>query len=1025
MRATNPFIIFSFIGQSLLAQPSPSGLASTGAGVRSPSLTFFDHIGYEQGLPNFHINALHLDCRGFLWIGTNGGLCRFDGHEMKVYRHNDADSTTIHADEIASLLEDEDGNFWVGLVNGGIACFNPANGRFQNFTLENGRHFAYHNNFLAQDTVGGIWVASHNGFGYFDAAQQRFVKHPASPDGAFSRSFFDKNNLFWIGGYRGLRRFDPKTGSLETFRLHPEIPEPTEANITSVQLDQQGNIWSGSWGEGLLRFDPLRWRFEQFRWKPKVNAPEYENICYHVAETFDFAGNRSFWVATEYDLIKMPLAPAEFPSSSTPFEVLSDQPETGLLRVPYRCLHPDYEGNLWAGSSGHGVYRHNTRQANFQFVQLDQPTSWLTFARGGDVLATAFEGIVTYDQQLRRKPVSPRFPRNLSHKGRQVWDMVEGGQDGVFYAGTLDGLLVFDAKTGRTRRFGHRAGDSTGLFNAKPVCLFSLGGERLLIGFWRGAFQVFDAKTGKSLKTLGSPHNIPVRIERTGDGTVWVCADGLLAVFDEEKWELETLLDERFEDVHLDRKGQIWLASMTGLVLFDRKKRQRLRKFTIHDGLPDNDVSAILEDSLGRLWLSTGLGICLFEPSRQKFHLLGKSDGFIFDKTGQTMQQSPDGRIWLVHHDKLLIFRPELVPTPQPSKCYLTGLRINGRDTLPAIFFEKMGEIRLRPGENALTFSYTAIDLATFGKTNFRYKLEGLQTEWVQAGKNRSAAFVNLPAGRYLFRVRPDDAGDDPAWDASLTVFVTDHFWQRAWFKWLLILLSLLAVGGASAYYLRSKITLREAELRGELAVEQTRRQIAQDIHDDLGADLSKISMAASLAAMLPGLSAETLREKMSDISAGAQEAARHLSDVVFLASPRFDAFSEVQAFFREQASQFFENHGDIELLFDCPPPPEGSADPPVPPEVKRHLYLIFKEVLNNIGKHARATQVSVQLHLFDGHFFQLKITDNGQGFDPGSPRHFGMGLTGLRLRAEKMGASLEIGSKIGQGTSIVLVGRI
>lgn len=991
--------------------------------------TFFENIGFEQGLSHLSIKTIYRDKRGFLWIGTDGGgLCRFDGQETKVFRHNAADSNSIQADRIASLLEDSSGNLWVGLVNGGISRLNIANGRFQNFTTENGRHFSYFNNFLSQDTTGRIWVASHYHFGYFDAEQQRFVRHIASQSNGYNRSMFDKHNKFWIGGLGGLRCFDPETGALEKFLPRPDVPKRPDINGTYVHLDQTGNIWAGSWGEGLFRFDPQLKQFETFKWKAKTNVPRYNNICFEVAETFDAAQNRSFWIAMEYGLIKMPLAPKDFPNRSTPIEIFSDQTETGIVHCQYICLHTDYEGNLWAGSSGHGVFRYNSRQANFQFVPSDKPVAGFTFSRNGDIVSKTTFGITLYDQKLKQKSTQLQFPAKMKPEGHQPWTVIEGSQEGVFYIGTIDGLLAFDSKKGQTRWYEYRKGDSTGLFSAKSTRLFSLGKDRLLIGFHYGRYQIFDTQTGKNVKILSKSNYTPNQIKRTNDGTIWLCNEAQLAIFDEKKGTIEVLREDGeidFTDVHCDPKGQIWLATSTGLALFDREKKKYIRKYTTYDGLPDNNIFTIVEDKLGRLWLSTELGICLFEPSRQKFYPLGKSEGFVFGKVNQTMQQSPDGRIWLSWSDKVLVFKPELVPAPQPSRCYITGLKINERDTLPAIFFEKIKEMRLSPGENALTFSFTAIDLATFGKTNFLYKLEGLQTDWVKADKNRMATFVNLPAGRYVFRVRPTDAGDDPTWDASLAVVVTDYFWQRTWFNYLLVLAALLAICGVSAYYFQSKIWLRNAELNRVRAVEQTRLQIAQDIHDDLGSDLSKISMSAALAALIPDLSSEELREKMSSLSMDAEQAAKHLKDVIFIANPRFDAFSEVQAFFREQANLFFENHNEIELVLDCPFFTEGMPDPTVSPEIKRHLYLIFKEILNNIAKHTQATQVEVGFRLVENHFFELKITDNGQGFDPNSTRRFGMGLTGLHNRAEKIGAKLEIVSEIGRGTRILLRGKV
>lgn len=667
----------------------------------------------------------------------------------------------------------------------------------------------------------------------------------------------------------------------------------------------------------------------------------------------------------------------------------------------------------------------------------------MTFAKNGDILVCGDnDPLVMLDAQIGKKKIFHRFSSNMHpSESRISWDAAKDEESRIVYAATFDGLVAYDEKTDKTRWYAHAPADSNGLHWRKVTNVYPLGHDRLLLGFWRHWLQIFDARTGQSVKIFkvaGSNGLIIRQIKKTADGEIWICADRHLFTFDSEKEQITEITPNKawtYWDVFSDARGHTWLATNEGLCLFDADSNRVLTKYGVEEGLPTKDITRICGDKLGRLWLLTEFGVCYFDPETKRSHILDQMDGLVFGKVAGQMSQAPDGRIWLTYGDNIQIFQPERVKTPHPSRVYITGLKVNEKDTLPDVLFERITEMRLRPGENALTFAYTAIDLESFGRTNFLYRLEGLQTEWVKAGKNRVATFINLPVGAYVFRVRPEDAGEDASGDATLRVIVTDHFWQRAWFKNMLWLLVLGSFAGTVFYFYRSQLHLAQAGLKRREAVESTRSQIALDIHDDLGADLSKISMGASVAAMIPGLDADALREKLRSIGAEAQEVAQHLRDVVFITNPRFDAFSEVQGYYREKSRTFLESVG-LEPHFDFPKP---KRNPAVPQELKRQLFLLLRECLNNIARHARATAVFIVFRLEEeeacaerptlpeqpiaGTRYTLEIRDNGQGFDLEHTGDFCSGLKGMAQRAEKIGANLEINPVLGQGTTIRLTG--
>ncbi|MBC7774387.1 MAG: hypothetical protein H7246_03030, partial [Phycisphaerae bacterium] len=935
---------------------------------------FFEHIGLESGLSHPNVTAIYRDHRGFLWIGTdNGGLNRYDGCEMKVYRQRDNDSLSLCSDQIKSIVEDKEGYLWIG-TNGGVSRLNPANGKCENFTSGNKKMTQNFNNILFRDNQSHIWTSNHAGIERFDSLTRQFLCIPVAESCKIrvsSCSAFDGSGSLWGGGASGLKLYDPATSTFQQFLPYPDSvsPQSGDWNNVGVKIDRYNNIWNTTWAGGLLRFHPESGQFEKFN----SALPKGPSVSFDIAETFDSEGKRQFWITTEAGIFKFSLVEQDFPSLSKPHEYFNDHSGVGLDFARLVVLLSDLEGNLWGGSDSRGLYRYNSRQENFMAIKKakEGPIQRISFAKNGDMFVCGTgDPLVILDAQFRHKKIFHHFDAKMDPSdGRLSWDVKKDEASGIVYAATMDGLIAYNESTNKIRWYPYNAKDSTGLLSKKITNILPLGKGRLLLAFWGRWLQVYEAASGKSIsivKMSGSKGIITRNLKKTTDGKIWVCAEHHLFTFDSGNNQLIECApnqDWNYYDVFLDAQNQTWLATSEGLCLFDPQSNQVLSKYGMEVGFPNKSISSICGDSLGRLWVLTGLGLCYFDPKTHQSHALNQSDGLVFGIGCDQMGQTPDGRIWLTFFDNIQIFKPELVKTPTPSRIYITGLKINEQDTLPEIPFEQIREIRLLPGQNALTFTYTGIDLESFGKTNFLYRLDGLQTAWVKAGKNRVANFVNLPAGEYVFRVRPEDAGDDASWDATLRVIVTNHFWQRAWFKNLMIVLVLGSIFGAAVYYYRSQLRLEQAEAKRREAVEATRSQIAQDIHDDLGTDLSKISMGASVAAMMPNLDSNALREKLRAIGSEAQEVAQHLRDVVFITNPRFDAFSEVQGYYREKGREFLESVG-LEPHFDFPKP---KHNPSVPPEVKRNLYLLLRECLNNIAKHAQATEVFVSFRLNEG----------------------------------------------------------
>lgn len=974
---------------------------------------WFEHIGMESGLSHGYVTALCRDHRGFLWIGTGrGGLNRYDGCEMKVYRHDEGDSLSFCDDNIVSILEDSDGYIWVGTFSNGVCRLNPANGKSQNFNKQNGKLLGNGGNHLFKDGSGGIWTSNMNGVEYYDPKDQRFVPLPASKVvKVCDASDFDTSGILWGGGL-GLTRIDLNTQGFQHYMPYPDTSDVFfgDINTSNVEGDRHGNIWVKTWGGGLLRFRPEYEQFERFLWIPESKAPNYQNIAFDIAETFDARGNRNFWVAAEHGLFKFPLGPKDFPALKKTHEFFDNQSGVGLDDYP-KVLLADDEGNLWGGSEYTGLFRCNTRQENFQVIKKvkEGGIDHIEVAANGDIFVCGDgDPLAILDAGFGRKTVFHRFlPAMHPTEGRVCWAAVRDETSGIIYAATLDGLVAYDAQKGSMRWFQDNPSDSTGLYYRRITHVFPLGNDRLLLGLWSRPLQVFDASTGKNVKTFEG--GVIVRhIRKTAEGNIWICAEGRLLIFDAQKIDITDYTpdpDRVYYDIYTDANGGTWLATDVGLYLFDVPSRRILAHYGTAEGLPNNVITSMCGDSLGRLWLRTSLGICHFDPATRQCHTLRAADGLVFGALPDWMGQMPDGRIWLSFNGgHLEIFKPERIKTPQPSRIYITGMKINERDTLPDVPFERIPEIRLRPGENDLTFTYTAIDLESPGKTNFLYRIDGLQQHWTRAGKTRMATFVNLPPGTYTFRVRPEDAGDSDAWDATLRVVVTDYFWQRAWFEILSVVVLTGLLFSLFFYGYTRHLRLRHLQVKSQLDLQEERNRISRDLHDDLGSGLGAIGLLSDIALSKTG-SAE-MRIEVGKIAESSRDLSAKIREIIWAASARNDTLEKLIGYLHQYAVSLFAG-SDIELRAHLP------ADLPaatVPGERRRAVFLAFKEALNNIIRHANATRADLQFAYTDQQL-TVRIGDNGRGFDPLTIDDSGNGLVNMRQRVEGAGGQFRLES--------------
>jgi signal transduction histidine kinase len=324
---------------------------------------------------------------------------------------------------------------------------------------------------------------------------------------------------------------------------------------------------------------------------------------------------------------------------------------------------------------------------------------------------------------------------------------------------------------------------------------------------------------------------------------------------------------------------------------------------------------------------------------------------------------------------------------------------------------------KLEYGYRELQFRYAAASFSAPERIRFRRQLVGFDTDWVEAGPSRTAVYPRLDPGRYVFRFTARNAdgvwNDDPV---SLAFVVTPALWQTVWFRTVAVLAFAALVAGLVRHRYVRKMRRKVLELEQARAVEQERMRIAQDIHDDLGARLTQIAFLSEMTAGEIGTEGKA-GGRMEKIAQGSRQAIRSLEEIVWAVNPRKDALPHLVDYLSHYANEFFRPT-DIRCRQDLP---LSIPEIPLPADIRHHLFLACKEALNNVHKHARASEVWLRLEVAEGSL-TVMIEDNGVGFAPPAAASTGNGLPNLRTRLATLGGRCEIEAKPGAGTRVRMI---
>jgi ligand-binding sensor domain-containing protein/signal transduction histidine kinase len=936
-----------------------------------------------DGLPEDFAQALTQTRDGYLWIGTSGGLVRFDGIRFTVF--NRENTPAFRDDSFYSLLVSKDGALWGGTEGGGLVRYK--NGTFRVFGAAEGLTNSFVR-VIFEDRDGNLWAGTDAGlFRMQNESLTRIDGHDDIPQMSVHSICQDREGRLLVGG-RGLLVL---SGGGAAYYTSSE--SLADNSIRTIRQTSDGAIWIGTIS-GLRRLDQGL----------SGNPFRASKIVSGTNISFLFESRRGqLWIGT-YGQGLMRYQAGRVVRFSEP---------ASLLHNNVLAIFEDAEDDVWIGTQG-GLLRLSPSAATTVNTVDGAPQSINTIYQdpGGGLLVAALSGRLF---QVSRETLVPvRLPAEVS--GLTIRNTFRDSA-GRLWLGT-DGQGVVRLTGATAVRYTVKQGladDFVRAFCEDRDGSIWIGTDSGLSRWRAGGFQNYGTESGLAYGSIRV-----LFMDRGGD--LWVGTDGGLSRFRSGVFVADPLLDrlrgQKIWSMHEDSGGGLWIGTHgAGLFLL---KGEKLAQFTIQQGLPSNKIHFIAEDLRGNLWMSGPSGIVsvsrrdleeLSDTSsgRLAVRVYGIWEGLSTNQMNGGVQPAgaltPGGELWFPSTQGAVRIEPE-APDPGGAPPVLIEQVLADDRQVPL-----SSDLRLGPGEGKLEIHYTAVRLRSPERTRFKYWLEGFENGWTDAGQRHAAYYTNIPAGNYRFHVvaykvnRPRDATEE-----ILSVHWLRHFYETAWFAALVVLMVCATAWG---WY---RLHVRQIRQRFAAVIEE-RSRLAREMHDTViqgCVGVSALLEAASSARdVSPKVSSELLERARKEVRATVDEAREAVWNLRQGSGPGENLVTALS-----QLAYRTSVETGIPVRFES-----SGAPLALGAEGEHSLLMLIREALHNAVRHAAPKNLTVLLS-FDRRGMHVTIEDDGCGFDPAAHlasdgHHYG--LIGMRERIEDLGGEFSLSSDRGKGTRVRL----
>jgi len=987
--------------------------------------------------------ALAQDPLGFIWLGTQSGLVRWDGYGAREYLADPTTAGNLPDSYVRTLLVDRMGALWIGTKSGGLARYDPGTDAF--LTVPDpggivGQDIAA----LAQRLPAGLWVASNRGLAWLDPASGRLTAEalPANV-GAIQAVIVTRDGSVWLGSDHGLWSRGPAQAEFVPVALaRPSGPGPI--SVLRLLEEKSGRIWVGTHLHGTFTVEPGAGRATPLR--GTGNADMGADTVYALAD----AGNGEIWIGTYgAGLVRVDTA-----SGNQQRERHDPARSTSLLDDDVAALMRDRTGTMWIATA-YGLSIYDPRFDGVttlhggpgRLVHDANVPAVLAVASGQVFLATGAHGLEILDHAGGPPKVlrsDPHHPATSLPRARVI--AMADASDGSVWIGTQGGLYRASGDGRQVQRIS-----VPGRAASADVWALQLDGPTLWVGGSDGLWELdasrpahvvtkrhVDRELGHvRVLTLGSAHEL------------WVGTNGHVFRLDRSQGEFQELPTDPknpralpgglVSGLVVDQTGRLWVGTL-GLGIQVQTGhlpggQPLFRRLTVQDGLPNNGVDALVRDADGQIWASTDDGLARIDPSTLAIESIRAAQGAgvtTFWTGAATRTQ--DGTLMFGGEGGLLVVHPRRLPrvdAPLESPV-VTAASVGGK-SIPAAQLASSGETLVPASAPRLQIEFASLAYGEQEQLRYAYRLEGFDNAWNETpSRSHLASYTKLPPGHYRLQLRvARQVGD---WSAArqIALRVEPRWFEREEVHVFGLFAALTMAWGLHLWRLRDAAR-RQAQLEQQVrqrtteleqsrtqiqllsihnahSLEQERTRVARELHDEMAQQLAALRIEVSLLRRFSKSSRDGEDLPVQDLVDRVDTIIRSIRELVTqLRPPALDG--GLCAAIEWMSARFEQQSGircDLELA-DCTAFAQQDA--------ATMAFRVVQESLTNIRRHSSATAIRIRLFT-EGTACCLEVIDNGVGFDP-SGSHVGYGLLGMRERVTALGGQLEIASSPGNGTVV------
>ena len=1008
-----------------------------------------------DGLSGTSVKSIIQDQKGFIWIGTDFGLNRYDSKSIISFKYDAKDSSTISGNSIKRIVEDKNGMLWI-ITDGGLCSFNTSIQKFKRYSLLENNKIIKSINDLFIDSKNNFWIATdENGWGKIDIANKKYIRE------LFKNQNLDTNalrNVYAIQAIsedkKGKLYFGSRAFSLiikkENEYFFSNInrntyPYPAHT-INTILCDSKNRIWVGAWDNVLHEYNEKKNIFESVF----LESPKIINYSGNEITCINEDANGWLWIGTRKGGLYLYNPTNKLLKHFTKNRLNKKSISNNTIR----CIYKDKDSRMWLGTdSGVDIFDPLLNQFEIQYLNNDLTATELV----NDFLENENKLLIATNEGLYANTLNKPFTlKNYFYYQNDTLSLTKLFKDssGTIYIGTNKTVFILDTKNMSIKTlntfYNREANKDFDFYNIASSRIVSmaqshwLGHDVLWISPYGHGLSAFDLKSkagfvtpvfGKGLRYehlihkifIDSGQNVFCLNGRNGISKNFIQANFADSIFKLSPSKQKTIrinfnpirsnfLDEQIPNLPSEvfdmieiNEGVYWITSTSGGLF----KINLIDNSLIHIENPYPNMFGMEKDGNGNLWILSTAGIEFFNTKENSFYHFGFSDGIPEEGLQGYFYKDKNGYFYAGGKGYYLKFKPEEIKFNKVKPIVsITHFKIFDK-IADSLLLDK--QINLTYRQNHFSFDFTSLNFTDADENNFQYKLEGLDEQWISAGTRKYVSYTNLNGGIYTFRIKSSNNNNIWSDPESVSIYIKPPFWQYKLFVPALILI--LGTSGFLIYRNRIKNIHRQQteKLLAEIdAQEKERRRIARDLHDEFGTKMSALKIYLS-----------TYEKFIDQQNLEAVKTKKELYSIVD------DSMHDLRSLLMDLSPKTLEMHGFASALNDLTTRLSNThlfhIKSYVSPQLERFdakyelpIFRITQELINNSIKHAGCKEISIQLFYRDN-CIVFSYEDDGKGFDFENNKSEGYGLKNIETRVSLLEGKVSWESTRGNGINVTI----